>query len=98
MLDGWAVLGPASRSAGGWELVKAGAPGVDGIAAWFGTDTSGVETVGIDARVTASSFCLPVGGARSGKAPRGESRDAVWADRPAMPSSMLEAASSGVCR
>ena len=55
--DGRYWLQASQQLGEGWELVKAGAPGVDGIAAWFGTDeASEVETVGIDARVTASSF------------------------------------------
>ena len=81
----------ASQQLGeGWELVKAGAPGVDDITAWFGTDeASGVDTVGIDARVTASSFASSLEEHVQVRHLDENPVDKVWVDRPAMPSSML---------
>ena len=88
--DGRYWLQASQQLGKGWELVKAGAPGVDGIAAWFGTDeASNVETVGIDARVTASSFASSLEEHAQVRHLDENPVDKVWADRPAMPSSML---------
>ena len=100
VLDGRRYWLQASQQLGeGWELVKAGAPGVDGIAAWFGTDeASEVETVGIDARVTASSFASSLEEHVQVKTPRGESRG-QGLGRPAGDALVhVEAASFGVRR
>ncbi len=88
--DGRYWLQASQQLGEGWELVKAGAPGVDGIAAWFGTDeASEVETVGIDARVTASSFASSLEEHVAVRHLDENPVDKVWVDRPAMPSSML---------
>ena len=88
--DGRYWLQASQQLGEGWELVKAGAPGVDGIAAWFGTDeAAGVDTVGIDARVTASSFASSLEEHVQVRHLDENPVDKVWADRPAMPSSML---------
>ena len=88
--DGRYWLQASSELEAGWELVKAGAPGVDGVAAWFGSEAAdGVASVGIDARVTASAFADSIGEHVEVRHLEENPVDAVWGARPAMPAAPL---------
>jgi len=94
----------ASKELGpGWEMVKAGAPGADGVAEWFGTaegasalKAGGHGAVGIDATCTAAAFADKLERALGQDAKvvdlhgSGNPVDAVWgASRPPAPAAPL---------
>jgi len=88
--DGRYWLQASAQLEAGWELVEAGAPGVDGVAAWLGSDAArGVASVGIDARVTAAAFADAIGEHVEVRHLDENPVDAVWTERPAMPAAPL---------